>query len=144
MSMKPTLSSSREFKLWEYQVSHGHLLVRSPKKPASQRSPEQTTNLDLHFWGVEYAELPRQFKGIEIVLPTQDEVARIERVLARKVEPECITVLLSSERRFVVVSADLKVSENEWDIFESPIEFRSQFRDTPPPTPDSERQAPRG
>ncbi len=137
MSTSPPLSSSREFQVWEYQVSHGHLLVRSPQKPASQRSPEQTTNFDLHFWGVEYLELPRQLKGIEIASPNQTDVSRIEAILARPVAPESVTVLLSGGCRFIVVSSGLKVSENEWDSFESPIEFRSLFRNSPPATLDS-------
>jgi hypothetical protein len=39
---------SRRFQLWEYRVSHGSLLVRSPK------GPDATTNVDLVFDGVEY------------------------------------------------------------------------------------------
>jgi hypothetical protein len=42
------LKSDRYFQLWEYQVSHGMLLLRSP------RSPEHQTNLDVLFHGVEY------------------------------------------------------------------------------------------
>ena len=29
---------------------------------------------------------------------------------------------------FAVIAASVAVSENEWDIFDSPFEFRSQFR----------------
>jgi hypothetical protein len=136
MSTPSPLSSSRDFQVWEYQVSHGHLLVRSPKKPASQRSPEQTTNLDIHFWGVEYLELPRHLKGIEIMLPNQEELTRLEAILSRRIAPKSVTVLLSGGCRFIVVSSGLKISENEWDIFESPIEFRPLFRNSPPPTSD--------
>jgi len=93
--------------------------------------------LDLHFWGVDYMELPRHLKGIEIVMPTQDELTRIEAIVARQVAHESVTILLSGGCRYIVVSSGLKVSENEWDIFESPIEFRSQFRNSPPPTSDS-------
>jgi hypothetical protein len=58
MSAISLLPRSRTFQVWEYQVSHGNLLIRSPQAPASKHSPEQVTNLDLHFFGVDYFELP--------------------------------------------------------------------------------------
>jgi len=130
MSNRQTLISDRDFQVWEYQVSHGHLLLRSPKKPASQRGPEQITNLDLHFWGVEYFELPRQLSGLEVVEPTPDEIDGLKRFVKCPISTENVSILMSEGHRFPVVCAGLKVSENEWDIFESPIEFRSEYRES--------------
>ncbi len=58
-------TDDRDFEVWEYQISHAQLLIRSPEAPATDAS-ERRTNVD--------------------------------------------------------------VSENNWDIFDSPFEFRSQFR----------------
>jgi hypothetical protein len=45
-------------------VSHGSLLVRSPK------GPDATTNVDLIFVGVEYICCPRMLRGVELVEAT--------------------------------------------------------------------------
>jgi hypothetical protein len=48
-----TSFTDRAFQLWEYKVSHGSLLIRSPK------GPEISTNIDLVCVGVEYPAAPR-------------------------------------------------------------------------------------
>ncbi len=120
--------SDRTFKIWEYQVSHGQLLIRSPKAPATNAAPERTTNIDLAFVGVEYMALPRVFRGLELSDPTREELKQLELLLGRPLEPENVRMLVSEGRRFSVVASSFTVSENDWDIFESPFEFRSQFR----------------
>lgn len=116
------------FRYGEYQISHGNLLIRSPWAPATENEPESGTNLDLHFWGVDYFELPRVLTGIELVSPTGQDVERIGAILGKRILLVKIVVLLSRNRRLFVVADGFKVTENEWDIFESPIEFRSRFR----------------
>ena len=51
---------NRNFQLWEYHVSHGSLLIRSPKRG------EDTKNIDIVFAGVEYMALPRHLKSVEL------------------------------------------------------------------------------
>lgn len=121
------LSSERLFKVWEYQVSHGQLLIRSPKAPGSQSNPEQVSNLDLVFIGVEYMALPRLLQGIELVDATVDELGSLADILGHSIGIENVFVLRSGNHRFPVVAADLTANENNWDIFESPFEFRSLF-----------------
>ena len=128
MSMSDLLPSSRIFKVWEYQVSHGQLLVRSPKAPATSSVLEQVTNVDLVFHGVEYMALPRLMRGLELVKPTLDEVKALEAILDCSIEKDGIIIIHSNGQRFPVVASGVSISENTWDIFESPIEFRSQFR----------------
>ena len=144
MNITSSLPSRRTFKVWEYQVSHGHLLIRSPLAPASQYSLEEVTNLDLHFWGVDYFELPRLLKGVEIVAPTEAEVERLGGILGKRLLPANVIILLSGSQRLSIVAEGLAVTENQWDIFESPIEFRSHFRGSGTPTLDSPPTAQRG
>jgi hypothetical protein len=118
----------RVFKLWEYQVSHGQLLIRSPKSPATPSAPEQLTNVDLVCLGVEYLAVPRLFRGLELVSPTHEELGELEVLVGSKLEPADVRILLSQGRRFPVVASSFTLSENDWDIFESPFEFRSHFR----------------
>ena len=128
MSTFSPFSSSRAFQVCEYQVSHGHLLIRSPRSPGTLDEPKQTTNVDLHFWGVDYFELPGILSGIEIVMPTREEVERLGVVVEKQLQPVKVVVLRSGNQRFFVVADGFTVEENQWDIFESPIQFRSHFR----------------
>lgn len=108
----------RDFQVWEYQVSHGQLLVRSP------RSPSRSTNVDIVFLGVEYMSLPRSLRGGLTVEPaTEDDL----RGLATPHAGDHAWVLTSGGRRFVVVAGSVTISENDGDIFDSPFEFRSTF-----------------
>lgn len=128
MSTSTQEIGSRVFKIWEYQVSHGQLLIRSPVAPATSTSPERTTNVDLVCLGVEYMALPRAFRGLELSQPTHDELKQLESLLGRPIDSNNVKVLSSEGKRFPVVASSFSLSENDWDIFESPFEFRSQFR----------------
>jgi hypothetical protein len=129
--MKKNLTSQRSdrtFKIWEYQISHGQLLIRSPKAPATSTSPEFLTNVDLVCLGVEYMAIPRILNGLELLEPTPAEIQNIEGLLDRKIDSANIKILFSGRKRFPIVASSVSFSENDWDIFESPFQFRSQYR----------------
>ncbi len=132
-------TDDRDFKVWEYQISHGQLLIRSPKAPATEASLERRTNVDLVFLGVEYMCLPRLLRGLTLDEATAEELRLLEATLGRAPEPDFVRMLVSGGRRFAVIAASVALSENEWDIFDSPFEFRSRFREanTQAPDPDS-------
>lgn len=120
------LTKGRLFQVWEYQVSHGQLLIRSP---ASQGTGEERLrNVDLTFLDVTYMALPRYLNEVEVLSGTSEEVRELEALLGKPLPASNVHVLLSEGRRFPVVATFLTISENDWDIFESPFEFRSQFR----------------
>lgn len=123
--------SDRTFKLWEYQISHGQLLIRSPKSPATETSLETLTNLDLVCLGIEYMAVPRIFRGLELTSPTPGEIQDLELLLGKPIPPDNVKILESEGKRFPIVASSCSISENDWDIFESPLEFRSQFRAKP-------------
>lgn len=129
--MKTNLSFQkydRPFKIWEYQVSHANLLIRSPKAPATETSPEFRTNIDLICSGVDYIAMPSVFHGLELSSSTSDEIQHLKDLLGRTVVPDNIRILASGGNRFPIVASSFSLSENDWDIFESPFEFRSRFR----------------
>ena len=129
MKMKlKSQKSNRKFKVWEYQVSHGQLLIRSPKAPATKTSPELLTNIDLVCLDVEYMALPRMLRGLELLASTSDEIRYLEALLGKAIDPDHIKILASEGKRFPIVALTFSLWENDWDIFESPFEFRSQFR----------------
>jgi hypothetical protein len=86
------------------------------------------TNVDLHFVGVEYIAIPRHLDGLELLPPTPTEIRHMQSSLGKDVPSEWIKVLASTGKRFLIVSCGFEASENDWDIFESPIECRSEFR----------------
>lgn len=106
---------NRTFQLWEYRVSHGSLLIRSPQGTDSK------VNVDLVCSGVEYLAVPRFLRGLEIVEPTQEELQCLERLLSRPLSASTVRILASSGQRFPIVAASFKLGENERDICESPF-----------------------
>jgi hypothetical protein len=105
----------REFQFWEYRVSHGQVLLRSPK------SPTQKVNVDILFAGVEYVDLPRHLPDLEIDDATEGDIAFAADRLGKLVDTKAITVVKTGSRRHVVVAVAVKVMESDMDIFESPL-----------------------
>jgi hypothetical protein len=108
---------NRVFQLWEYKVTHGSLLIRSPQ------SPEISTNIDLVCVGVEYLALPRHIRGLDLAEPSGEEVRQLSELLGRPIEASRIRMILSGGQRFPVVAASFRVSENDDDIFASTFPF---------------------
>jgi hypothetical protein len=57
------------FQRWEFQVSHGQLLIRSPK------DANRSTNIDLIFSGVEYMDLPRHLGQLKVQHPDETDIS---------------------------------------------------------------------
>jgi hypothetical protein len=106
----------RHFQLWEYRVSHGSLLVRSP------RGPRIPNNIDIIFAGVEFLSMPRHLRGLELDQGHEDEDIRRVSDEFGDVEPSQVYVLISAGRRHVLVAAGLEVRQHGGDIFDSPFE----------------------
>lgn len=106
---------SRMFQTWQFRVSHGELLIRSPK------GANHSTNIDLVFVGVEYMDLPRHLGEVEVHEPDEIDLSFIRERLRKQDSSDKIFVLTSDSRRYRVVAAALKISENELGIFESPF-----------------------
>jgi hypothetical protein len=109
------LTSGRQFQLWEYHVSHGSLLIRSPAGPGV------ATSVDIICVGVEYLAAPRHLGEIELSEATAEELRDIERTLQKKLQPSRVWALQSSRGRFLIAAAALKIQEHSGDIFESPF-----------------------
>jgi hypothetical protein len=109
--------ANRTFQLWEYRVSHGSLLIRSPRDTYANK------NIDIICTGVEYLAAPRFIRGIEVVQPTPEELRQVEQILGRQITASSVVILASSGLRFTIVAASLKVEENKNDIFDSPFEY---------------------
>jgi hypothetical protein len=102
------------FQVWEYRVTHGSLLIRSPKRA------NQLVNVDIIFSGVEWLSVSRLLKGLIVEVGNDEDVARAS-FTARGLSSERVFALLSGGQRHLVVAAACRVSESDMDIFSSPF-----------------------
>jgi hypothetical protein len=107
--------ASRMFQTWLFGVGHGELLVRSPK------GANHSTNIDLMFAGVEYMDLPRHLRQIEVHEPDETDISFIRERLPKQGSSDKIFVLISNDRRYRIVAAGMKVCENELGYFDNPF-----------------------
>jgi hypothetical protein len=77
--------------------------MRSPK------TSECPTNIDLIFAGVEYMDLPRFLRGLEVEEPNDADVSIIRERLDKQGSSDRIFVIRSNNRRYHVVAAALKI-----------------------------------
>jgi len=104
----------RLFKLWYYTVSHKQMLLRST-------GTEETYNMDIYFGDVSYIEIPTKISEIEILQTTQEDIDHIVQRIGNTNKK--ITVLLSENRKYYVVSSVIKVSENVLGMFDLPFDI---------------------
>ena len=99
-----------------YRVSHGSLLVRSPKRDGAG-------NVDLVFVGVEYVSVPRHLRGVTVEEGGAKDIAGAAAAISKnEAKEERVFVLVSEGQRHLVVAAHCSVSEHDRDIFDSPFE----------------------
>jgi hypothetical protein len=108
---------NRNFQFWEYKVSHGSLLIRSPK------DIDYKTNIDIICVGIEYLAIPRYFKGLQIMDATDNELKYLGDILQKEIYKKSVLIIASVGKRFPLVLAGFKIEENERDIFHSPFEL---------------------
>jgi hypothetical protein len=106
----------RRFQLWRYDVSHGSLLIRSPK------GPDVEGNVDLLFAGVEFLSAPRHLRGLVVESASADDLSRAQEAMGREVAAERLFVLVSNGHRHLVVAAGSEVRQHDGDIFDDPFE----------------------
>jgi hypothetical protein len=109
------MDTSHRFQLWEFHVSHGTALIRSP------RSGDEVHNTDIMFFGVEYLALPRHLGPIAVEEGTPEDLAIAERAIGPIKEPSRVWVVCCGAKRHLVVAAKVEVRETSTDIFDSPF-----------------------
>jgi hypothetical protein len=84
------------FKFWEFRISHGKLLIRSPKYLS------QTVNVDIMFTGVLYVDLPSYLGNIDIDSPTEAETSLITDRLGKISSDDGIFIVKAQVKRFAI------------------------------------------
>ncbi|WP_020560077.1 hypothetical protein [Thiofilum flexile] len=112
------LLENRSFQLWFYEVSHGQLLIRSPKKN------DIPYNIDIIFSGVEYISLPIFLNEISIDEQVTDtEKHQVSSALGKRFEyNNKIYVLCSGQNRYLVCASHMKIKATDLDLFELPFD----------------------
>lgn len=114
--------TNRKFSIWELHTSHGHLLLRSPKAKALESGHQG--NIDIMFRGVRFFDLPTKMDGLEFTSPTMQEVDGLVSNYG-DLKPLKPWVLVSGgTRHLVLAAAAVFIWRNDWELLESPIEFR--------------------
>jgi hypothetical protein len=106
---------NRIFQVWEYSVSHGSLLIRSPK------GNDHHNTIDLLFSAVRYMALPYLLKGIELVEATSSEIEQLSLLLETPIKSGQLQIVLSNGNRFPIVAGAFRTSVSELDYFETPF-----------------------
>lgn len=109
--------SDRSFKLWDYNVSHNQLLLRSPQ------SLDFDFNIDVVFWGVKYLDIKTHINGITIV---PKPISEYNNTLIRINENESdlnVYMIESHDRCNLIAASGFKVLQNNLDIFDSSLYY---------------------
>lgn len=101
--------------MWEYHVSHGSLLLRSPEGVGHRGT------VDIICTGVQYVAVPRHMGEIEVAGASVEEAAGVEKILGKNRLPEQVYVLESSRGRFPLVAVSLSIQEHRGSVFKSPL-----------------------
>ena len=109
------LPKDRDFQIWDYSVSHGRLLIRSPKGMQFRK------NIDIKFFGVQYLSLPRHLKCLTIDHANDEEFESLKKTMGDSLKLDNVHILECIFGRCVVIASHIKVELNELGIFETSI-----------------------
>lgn len=99
----------RKFEFWFYQISHGEVIIRSPKNEDDMLYH----NIDISIGAVKYLELPFQFDGLRITEAKKEDVDYICLKLGKSVPEKEIIVLISKNKKYYIVASYYKILEND-------------------------------
>jgi hypothetical protein len=111
--------SDKQFRTWNYSVSHSRLLLRH------NNNPEHPKNIDIIFTAVFYMEIPDYFIGISIEEPTQEEIGfltlKTDQIKTRLSIKFFKLKSGDSEIRYFIGAAFCKIYENSLPALESSL-----------------------
>lgn len=117
--MKPIYWSERDFRFWDYGVSHRQLLIRS------LRSGNEQSHIDVRFWGVEWINMCPDFRGLTIYHRefTADDLTSfpIERYEALDALRIYVLESRDGKRGQVMAAAGVEVAETTLEMHETSL-----------------------
>ena len=111
--------SDRHFTLFDFLISHGHLLLRSMKNDVDEN------NIDIIFFGVEYIQLRVSLLGLSIGIVGKDKFdTTYESVKGfLKNDNSHVFEIETRSEKFHLVASHFKVYENQLEFNESRVSF---------------------
>ncbi|MHA7056881.1 hypothetical protein ACWGOQ_0006650 [Aquimarina sp. M1] len=106
----------RSFRLWEYSVSHSSLLIRSEKQYSDVFYDEKynpNVTLDIEFWGVDYINLPIDFKYMEIHKIVDNFPVKFPDFFKKD------SKLFKINEKYHIIAAGCIIGQSIWDADES-------------------------
>jgi hypothetical protein len=111
-------SSHRYFLLYDYNVSHGELLIRSAK------TQEHKKNIDVIFFGVKYIKLFVFLWGVSIINIDNSKLINFESELLDthfSNDTGNIFMISSKGEKFYIVASYFKIYENDLNFGETSL-----------------------
>ena len=105
----------RTFQLWNYDVSHGHLLIRSPKRN------DDAVNVDVVVFGVQFVSLPRFLRGLRI--QKLEEVPSAYQEYASNDADKAFR-LESSGSNHLIIASHVDVKMHSEDMMDARFQYR--------------------
>lgn len=115
MNREKILSKNRKFKLWFYHVTHGEILLRSPK------NEHFDTNIDIYMSGVEYLDIPNDLGNISFEDSTQKDIDYLYERTHRHFSDKSVYVIITNDIRYYIVAHNLYFYENDLEFLEIPF-----------------------
>jgi hypothetical protein len=109
-------SSGRQFRLWDYNISHRQMLLRSCKSEA------ETDNIDIVFWGVAWLSLPTTLDGIQV----GSSDATVSAPSTAHVPPNAVGKLYrvaSDVNQYFILAQGCRVMSNLLNTFDSSLVY---------------------
>lgn len=114
--MKKKYVSKRYFTVFDFQRSHGQLLIRSCKNEAFD------TNIDIIFFGVQFIQLFTNLWGVSIKLSEDQDIVKYELVRAYLKHGENnLFEITSGKQKYYVAASFVKVFENNLEYEETSL-----------------------
>jgi hypothetical protein len=107
-------SANRTFQVWDYTVSHGMLLIRSP-------GDDEKPTIDVVFYGTQFMSVPRHIGEISVRSGDADARRAVASFWSKLADRDEVFVITGNEATHYVVAAGVKVTEHHngmsWNAF---------------------------
>ena len=106
-------SSDRQFRIWNYSVSHSTLFLRSYVFEESKDGKQITNDtIDIEFWAVSYIDLPDTMDGLKIKLMSSDYPDRLKDKIKFDLK---VFELTNNQGTSYVIAGGCIVGKSSWD-----------------------------
>jgi hypothetical protein len=111
--------SDQAFSLWDFNISHQILLLRS-----NGFGHEKFKNIDVIFWNVSFVNIPTCMNGIEIFELQSGDYHKYELPFSKMLSTDSLFIIKSEEKEYIIGADLLNVYYNELNFSTSSIRIQ--------------------